>query len=90
MEILALIPARSGSKSIQHKNIQSVHGTPLMAYSIQFGCESKLVTRTILSTDSEDYAAIGRSHGAQTPFLRPKELAQDLSTDWEVFHHALT
>lgn len=90
MEILAIIPARSGSKSITHKNIQSVHGTPLMAYSIKFACESKLITRVILSTDSEDYAAIGRSHGAETPFIRPTELAQDLSTDWEVFYHALT
>ncbi len=89
MEILAIIPARSGSKSIKHKNIQSIHGTPLMAYSIEFACKSKLITRVILSTESEDYAAIGKAHGAEIPFLRPEALAQDLSTDWEVFYHAL-
>jgi CMP-N-acetylneuraminic acid synthetase len=89
MNILAIIPARSGSKSIVHKNIQSIHGLPLMAYSIQFARESNLISRIILSTDSEDYAAIGRSYGAETPFIRPLELAQDHSTDLEVFEHAL-
>lgn len=89
MEILAIIPARSGSKSIKHKNIQSIYGTPLMGYSIKFACESNLITRVILSTDSEEYARLGRSFGAETPFIRPIELAQDLSTDLEVFEHAL-
>jgi CMP-N-acetylneuraminic acid synthetase len=85
-----LIPARSGSKSLPHKNIRLLHGKPLLAYSIEHALAAKLVTRTVVSTDSEEYAAIARQYGAETPFLRPTELAGDLSTDWEVFHHALT
>lgn len=89
MQILALIPARSGSKSIKDKNIRLLAGKPLIAYSIEHALRSQHVTRTIVSTDSEAYAKIARQFGAETPFLRPAELAQDFSTDLDVFTHAL-
>lgn len=89
MEVLALIPARSGSKSIKDKNIRLLAGKPLMAWSIAHALSAKAVTRTIVSTDSADYAAIARQHGAQTPFLRPPEISGDMATDLETFQHAL-
>lgn len=90
MEILALIPARGGSKSIPHKNIKLLAGFPLIAYSIAAAHESALVTRTIVSTDDEEIARIARDFGAKTPFLRPPELAQDHTLDYPVFTHALS
>jgi CMP-N,N'-diacetyllegionaminic acid synthase len=87
--ILAIIPARQGSKSIPHKNIRSVGGKPLMAYSIEHALASGRITRTIVSTDSAYYADMARSHGAEVPFLRPEAISQDHSTDLEVFQHAL-
>ena len=89
MEILALIPARSGSKSIPHKNIVTFHGKPLIAHSILQAKLSNYITRTITSTDSELYASISREYGSETPFLRPVDIAADESTDLEVFLHAL-
>lgn len=89
MKILALIPARSGSKSIPHKNVRLIAGKPLLAYSIEHSLASKLINRTIVSTDSTTYADIARSYGAEVPFLRPFEISQDSSTDLEVFTHAL-
>lgn len=88
-EILALIPARSGSKSVPHKNIREINGKPMLAYSIEHAQNSGYITRIIVSTDSEEYARIAREYGAQAPFLRPAEYAQDSSTDLEVFEHAL-
>ncbi len=67
----------------------SIMGKPLLAYSIEHSLSSNLITRTIVSTDSTYYAEIAKSFGAETPFLRPVEIAQDLSTDFEVFFHAL-
>ncbi len=90
MKILAIIPARSGSKSIPHKNIMSVHGKPLIAHSIEHALASKYINRTIVSTDSEDYATVAKKHGAEIPFLRPAEFAGDMSTDLDVFFHALS
>lgn len=87
--VLAVIPARSGSKSIRDKNIRVVGGKPLIAWSIEQALQSKHVGRTIVSTDSEQYAEIARQYGAETPFLRPKEIAGDEATDLEVFLHAL-
>ena len=89
MHILAIIPARSGSKSIPHKNIRPCAGKPMIAYSIEHARQSKYINRVILSTDSPDYAKIGREHGAETPFLRPQEYAQDQSLDIDVFYHCL-
>lgn len=88
-KILAVIPARSGSKTIIDKNIRKINGKPMLAYSIEHAKQSKLVTRTIISTDSEKYAKIAADYGCEVPFLRPMELAADDSLDLEVFTHAL-
>ncbi len=87
--ILALIPARGGSKGIPRKNIRLFAGYPLIAWSIAAAKQSELVTRVIVSTDDEEIAAVARQWGAETPFLRPAELAQDKTTDLPVFVHAL-
>lgn len=89
MQVLAVIPARSGSKGIPHKNIRIVAGKPLIAHSIEQARASRTITRTIVSTDSELYAEIARKFGAEVPFIRPAEFARDDSTDLEVFQHAL-
>ncbi|MGA7192597.1 MAG: acylneuraminate cytidylyltransferase [Anaerolineales bacterium] len=88
-EILAIIPARGGSKGIPRKNIRDFAGYPLIAWSIAAGKQSKLVTRVIVSTDDEEIASIARQYGAEVPFLRPVELAQDNTLDLPVFEHAL-
>ena len=88
-EILALIPARGGSKGIPRKNIRRFAGYPLIAWSIAAAQQASCVTRVIVSTDDEEIAAVARQHGAETPFLRPSELAQDHTTDLPVFEHAL-
>lgn len=88
--ILALIPARGGSKSIPRKNLLPIAGKPLIAYSIEHALMSRHVTRTVVSTDDPEIASVARACGAEVPFMRPAEFAQDLSTDLEVFRHALT
>lgn len=88
-EVLAIIPARGGSKGIPHKNIKLFAGAPLIAYSIVAAKESRLITRVIVSTDDPEIARMAREWGAETPFLRPVELAQDDTTDFPVFKHAL-
>jgi N-acylneuraminate cytidylyltransferase len=88
-EILAIIPARGGSKGIPRKNIRNFAGYPLIAWSIAAAKKSELVTRIIVSTDDEEIAAVAREWGAETPFLRPVELAQDKTTDLPVFEQAL-
>ena len=88
-KILAIIPARSGSKSVKNKNIRLINGKPMIAYSIEHAKASKYINRIIVTTDSEEYAAIAREYGAETPFIRPSELAQDSSLDVDVFEHAL-
>jgi CMP-N-acetylneuraminic acid synthetase len=89
MNILALIPARGGSKSIPRKNIRPFAGHPLIAYSIAAGLAAQTVTRVVVSTDDEQIAAISRSYGAETPFLRPAQYARDATPDLPVFQHAL-
>ena len=88
-EVLALIPARGGSKSIPRKNIRLLAGFPLIAYSIRAGLAAQTVQRVVVSTDDEQIAPTARRFGAETPFLRPPELAQDHTTDLPVFQHAL-
>ncbi|GAB4523854.1 MAG: acylneuraminate cytidylyltransferase family protein [Anaerolineales bacterium] len=88
-EILALIPARGGSKSIPRKNIRLFAGHPLIAWSIAAARASEMVTRTLVSTDDEEIAAVARRYGAEVPFIRPAELAQDETPDLPVFEHAL-
>lgn len=89
MKVLALIPARSGSKSVADKNIRMVGGKPMLVHSICHAKESKYVNRIIVSTDSEKYAEVARNYGAETPFLRPRQYAMDTSLDIDVFLHAL-
>jgi CMP-N,N'-diacetyllegionaminic acid synthase len=89
-EILALIPARGGSKGIPRKNVIDLAGKPLIAYSIEHAQQSTLITRTIVSTDDEEIASVSKQFGAEVPFMRPPQFAQDLSTDFEVFEHVLS
>ncbi len=88
-EVLAIIPARGGSKGLPRKNIRELAYFPLIAYSITAGLQAEKVTRTIVSTDDEEIAAIARLFGAEVPFMRPAELAQDNTTDLPVFQQAL-
>ena len=87
--VLIYIPARSGSKSIIDKNIVDVCGKPLIAYSIEVGKKSKYVDRIIVSTDSEKYADIAKEYGAESPFLRPDELASDNAVEIDVIIHLM-
>jgi len=89
-EVLALIPARGGSKSIPHKNIINFAGYPLIAYSIAAGIAAETITRVIVSTDDEEIADISCRYGAETPFMRPDKHAQDGTPDLPVYQHALT
>lgn len=90
MEVLAIIPARSGSKSVLNKNIRMLNGKPMMAYSIQHAKNSKSINRIIVSTDSKEYKSIAEQYGAEVPFIRPKYISGDKSLDIEVFQHALS
>ncbi|HWR65415.1 MAG TPA: acylneuraminate cytidylyltransferase [Bellilinea sp.] len=88
-EVLAIIPARGGSKGIPHKNIRNFAGHPLIAYSIMAARQAQTVTRVIVSTDDPQIAVVAREYGAEVPFLRPDELAQDHTLDLPVFQHSL-
>ena len=88
-QIIAVIPARGGSKGILRKNIRLFAGYPLIAWSIAAAKQSHAVSRIIVSTDDEEIAAVAREYGAETPFRRPSVLAQDTSTDLPVLEHAL-
>lgn len=88
--ILAIVPARSGSKSVVDKNIRLIDGKPMLAYSIEHAKQSKYIGRVLVSTDSEKYAQIAKEYGAEVPFLRPAEYATDTALDYDVFYHALT
>jgi CMP-N,N'-diacetyllegionaminic acid synthase len=90
VEVLAIIPARGGSKGLPNKNILPLLEHPLIAYSIKAAQDARLVTRIIVSTDSAQIAEVAKHYGAEVPFIRPAEFAQDLSTDIEVFQHALS
>ncbi len=89
MEILALIPARSGSKGIKNKNIRMIRQKPLMAHSIEHALKSCYINRVIVSTDSKTYMQIALKYGAEVPFLRPEKYAQDDSLDIDVFRNVL-
>ena len=91
MKILCVIPARSGSKGIKHKNTKLVNGKPMLAWSIEHAkcCKYENQMKIIVSTDSKAYAKIARKYGAETPFLRPPEISKDLSTDFECINHAV-
>jgi len=89
-DVLALIPARGGSKSIPRKNLARMAGHPLLAWSIAAARESQRIRKIVVSTDDEELREAALSYGALVPFLRPAELAQDDTPDLPVFQHALT
>ena len=89
MSMIAIIPARSGSKGVPGKNIKLLGGIPLFAFSIIAAKMMPSVSRVIVSTDSEEYAQIAKDYGAEVPFLRPNEISGDKSTDFDLFLHAL-
>jgi CMP-N,N'-diacetyllegionaminic acid synthase len=87
--VVALVPARSGSRRIQGKNVRPLAGHPLLAYTIAAARASGVFDAVVLSTDDDKYAEIGRHYGAEVPFLRPKELAGDLSPDVDWIDYTL-
>jgi N-acylneuraminate cytidylyltransferase len=89
MHVLAIIPARGGSKGIPRKNLAELRGKPLVAHSIAHALAANRVTRTIVSTDDEEIRRVAIAHGAEAPFLRPAALAGDAVLDQPVFQHAL-
>ncbi len=89
MKAVAFIFARGGSKGLPGKNIRPLGGKPLIAWSIEHALSVKRVERVIVSTDSEEIAAVARDFGAEVPFMRPSELAQDTSPEWLAWRHAL-
>jgi N-acylneuraminate cytidylyltransferase len=88
-EVLAVVQARGGSKSILRKNARPLAGHPLVAYSIAAGLSARYVTRLIISTDDPELAAIAKDYGAEVPFMRPEALARDETPDLPLFQHAL-
>lgn len=86
---IAVIPARGGSKRIPRKNIRPFAGKPIIAWSIGAALDSGLFDRVIVSTDDQEIADVSRQHGAETPFLRPKELADDYTGTDAVVKHAI-
>ena len=89
MRIVALIPARSGSKGIYRKNVKLFNGKPLIVHSIEQALECPQISKVIVSTDDEQIKSISLAAGADVPFLRPKDISQDLSTDIEWIKHYL-
>lgn len=87
--MIAIIPARSGSKGVPGKNIKLLGGIPLFAFSIIAAKMMPSVSRVIVSTDSIEYSEIAKEYGAEVPFLRPIEISGDKSTDYDLFLHAL-
>jgi len=89
MNIVAIIPARSGSKGIPMKNIQKIAGRPLIEYTISSAKNSKKIDRVVVSTDSNKIARIAKQAGAEVPFLRPKKISGDSSSTLDVVKHTL-
>ena len=88
--ILAVITARGGSKGIPQKNLSTILGKPLIAYTIEAALQARTLTRTIVSTDDKTIAQVSEQYGAEVPFLRPKHLATDTATGIAVLQHAVT
>ena len=87
--VLAIIPARSGSKGIINKNLKNFCGTPLIGHTINQAKSSKFIDKIFVSTDSEDIKKVAISFGAEVPFLRPRELATDSASSVDVILHAI-
>lgn len=89
MSVLCTICARGGSRGVPNKNIRELLGKPLIAYTIEQALDSNLINRTVVSTDSEQIAALARKYGAELPFKRPSSLAEDNSPKLPVIKHAV-
>jgi CMP-N,N'-diacetyllegionaminic acid synthase len=87
-EILALIPARGGSKGLPGKNIRLLDNKPLIAHSIEEALKSKYITRVVVATDSHEIAEVARKYGAETPFVRPPEVSGDRSHAFEIYKYS--
>ncbi|MFD3157509.1 cytidylyltransferase domain-containing protein [Haloimpatiens sp. FM7330] len=88
-KVLAIIPARGGSKGVPRKNIKLLNGKPLIAYTIEEAKKSKYIDKIIVSTEDEEIASISKNYGAEVPFLRPKELARDNTPGIEPVIHCV-
>lgn len=86
---IAIIPARGGSKRIPRKNIKLFHGKPMIAYSIEAAIASGCFDKVIVSTDDQEIADVAKQYGAEVPFLRPVEIADDYATTMDVMSHAI-
>jgi N-acylneuraminate cytidylyltransferase len=89
MKYIALICARGGSKGLTGKNIKPLNGVPLIGWSINIAKQIDRVSRIVVSTDSEEIAKVALEYGAEVPFMRPKEIAQDGTPEWLVWRHAI-
>jgi len=89
MQVVAFIFARGGSKGLPGKNVRLLCGKPMIAWSIEHAKAVKRINRIIVSTDSTEIASVARQYGAETPFMRPPELARDDSPEWQAWRHAL-
>ncbi len=87
--VLALVPARAGSKGLPNKNIRPLHGKPLLAWPVEAARASRYVDRVVISTDDAHYAELARQAGADAPFLRPADLASDTAPSIGFILHAL-
>ncbi|MFT8348040.1 cytidylyltransferase domain-containing protein [Clostridium saccharoperbutylacetonicum] len=89
MDVIAIIPARGGSKAIPRKNIKEINGKPLISYAINECKKSKYINRIIVSTEDEEISEISQKYGAEVPFLRPKELAEDSTPGIDPIIHCI-
>lgn len=87
--MIAIIPARGGSKGIPGKNIREICGKPLIAYTIEAALKSKYIERVIVTTDSNEIADVAKKYGAEVPFMRPEELSTDTALAVDVYLHAI-
>lgn len=88
--VLAVVPARGGSKGLPKKNIRQLCGKPLISWTIEQALGSRYIDSVVVSTDCEQIASISKAHGARVPFLRPKELATDFSRTYDAVEHCIT
>ena len=87
--VLAIVQARGGSKGLPRKNLRLLRGHPLVAYSIASALAARSITRVIMSTDDDEIAQVAKQYGAEVPFIRPAELAQDDTLDFPLFDQAI-
>lgn len=88
-KVIAIIPAREGSKGVKNKNIKILKDKPLISYTIEEAKKSKLIDKLIVSTDSIEIAELSKKSGAEVPFIRPKDLSTDSSLTYDVVKHCL-